>query len=118
MFSTPWAFTNSNVIGNSTRRLFTFSGRCRCILRGQLCSFGPQQPGQRYRERARYAEAIEQFRAAIAIAPGDPEYHVNLATALAADGKHDAARAELDGILSANPNYRPAQMLLQQLDGR
>ena len=39
--------------------------------------------GSVYGELARYADAIEQFRAAIAIAPGDPEYHVNLATALA-----------------------------------
>ena len=74
--------------------------------------------GTAYGEQGRYGEAIEQFKSAIAIAPDDPEFRMNLATALAAGGQNDAARAELTGLLARNPDYAPARELLSQLSGR
>ncbi len=71
--------------------------------------------GTVYGEAGRYADAIEQFKAAIAISPQDPEYHTNLATALAASGRYDEARAELQATLAIDPNYEPARAVLQQL---
>ncbi len=74
--------------------------------------------GSVYGEQGRYSDAIEQFQAAIAIAPEDLEYHTNLATALAASGRYDDARAELRATLAINPNYEPARAVLRQLDSR
>jgi hypothetical protein len=44
----------------------------------------------------------------------DMEYHLNLATALAANGDYPGARAEVQGVLAANPNYEPARALWQR----
>jgi protein O-mannosyl-transferase len=74
--------------------------------------------GTAYGEQGRYGDAIEQFKSAIASAPDDPEFHMNLATALAASGQPDAARAELTGLLVRNPGYAPARQLMTELNGR
>lgn len=74
--------------------------------------------GTVYGEQGRYSDAIDQFKAALAIVPLDMEYHMNLATALAANGDYTGARAEVQGVLAANPNYEPAKVLLQQLATR
>jgi tetratricopeptide (TPR) repeat protein len=71
--------------------------------------------GSVYGEQGRYQDAINEFRAAISIAPSDAEYRTNLATALAATSQFDAARSQLRTILSLAPNYPPARDLLRQL---
>ena len=74
--------------------------------------------GTVYGEWGRYGDAIQQFKSAIAITPDDPEFRMNLATALAASGQNDAARAELTGLLARNPGYAPARELMTRLSGR
>jgi Flp pilus assembly protein TadD len=71
-----------------------------------------------YGEQRRYADAITQFKSAIAIVPTDLEYRTNLAMALAASGRYDDARAETRAILAVNPSYAPALAMLRQLDSR
>jgi Flp pilus assembly protein TadD len=68
-----------------------------------------------YGEHGRYADAIVQFKAAEVIAPGDPEYGTNLATALAASGSYDEARQALRAVLTVTLNYEPARALWGQL---
>ncbi len=74
--------------------------------------------GAVYGELQQFPSAIEQLRLAVEIAPGDPEYHANLASALAASGDYDAARTELITALRIAPDYLPAQAMLQQLSTR
>ncbi len=74
--------------------------------------------GSVYGEQGRYADAIVQFKAAEAIAPGDPEYGTNLATALAASGRYEEARQALRPVLTVTPNYEPARALWGQLGSR
>ena len=74
--------------------------------------------GMVYGEWGRYGEAIQQFKTAIAITPDDPEVGMNLATALAASGQDDAARAELTRLLARNPAYVPARELMTRLSER
>ena len=59
--------------------------------------------------------ATTQFREAVRILPTDPEFHVNLASALAAQGHFTEARAEAEAALQVQPNYPPAQDLLRQI---
>jgi protein O-mannosyl-transferase len=73
--------------------------------------------GTVYGEWGRYKEAIQQFKAAIAITPSDPEFGMNLATALAADGQRDAARSEATALLARNPGYAPAREFMMHLSG-
>jgi tetratricopeptide (TPR) repeat protein len=74
--------------------------------------------GGAYGDLQQYPLAIEQFQSAVSISPGDAEYHVNLATALAAVRRYDQAAAEANSALRIDPTYAPARALLQQLTGR
>jgi protein O-mannosyl-transferase len=71
-----------------------------------------------YADLGQFPSAIAQFQSAVAISPGDAEYHTNLATALAATERYDEAAAEANSALRILPDYAPARTLLQQLDGR
>ncbi|HTS11332.1 MAG TPA: tetratricopeptide repeat protein [Candidatus Limnocylindrales bacterium] len=74
--------------------------------------------GSVYGEQGKYAEAIEEFRAAVTIAPGDAEYHTNLATALAAAGRSGEAEREIRAALMVKPGYGPALALMRELGER
>ena len=74
--------------------------------------------GMVYGEWGRYGDAIQQFKTAVAITPDNPEFGMNLATALAASGQNDAARGELAVLLERNPGYVPARELMTRLSGR
>ena len=71
--------------------------------------------GSVYGDLGQFEAALQQFRSAVAISPGDPEYHTNLATALAAMQRYGEAAAEAKSAQRIDPNYAPARALLQQL---
>jgi len=60
--------------------------------------------------------ALEQFRAAVEIAPEDPVNWFNLAGARHALGQASAAREALEKALVARPNWVPASAALVSLD--
>jgi protein O-mannosyl-transferase len=71
-----------------------------------------------YGDLEQFPSAIEQFQSAVAISPNDPEFHTNLALALAAVKRYDDAVAEADVALKIAPDYAPARALQQQLRRR
>ena len=71
--------------------------------------------GAVYGDRGDFPRAAEQFRLATKILPGDPEYHLNLATALAAQNRIPEARTEALLALRLDPNNPAPTQLLQQL---
>jgi protein O-mannosyl-transferase len=72
--------------------------------------------GAVYGDQNNFAAAIEQFRQATAIAPGDPEFHMNLASSLAATGSFPEARAEARIALQLAPNDVAARDLFSRLE--
>ena len=62
------------------------------------------------------AAAIEQFRQAAAMDPGDPEFDMNLATSLAAAGRLAEARTEAETAVRLAPGDAAARQLLERLD--
>jgi tetratricopeptide (TPR) repeat protein len=66
-------------------------------------------------ELGNFPAAIEQFRLAVGIAPGDPEYHTNLANALGAAGRYDEARSEAEAALRIDPGFAAARAVLEHL---
>ena len=74
--------------------------------------------GAVYGEQGRFSDALAQFEIALQIAPGDPEYLTNLATAFAALGRTNDARRALQAALSAAPDYSPAHILLEQIGAK
>jgi protein O-mannosyl-transferase len=74
--------------------------------------------GSVYGDLGQFPSAIEQFQSAVAISPDDPEYHTNLATALAAIERYRDAAAEATSALRIQPDYAPARTLLEQLNAR
>jgi len=62
-----------------------------------------------------YPAAIEQFRQATAIDPQDPEFHMNLASSLAATGRISEARAEAETALKMAPNDPTIRDLVARL---
>jgi tetratricopeptide (TPR) repeat protein len=68
-----------------------------------------------YGDRQQLSSAVEQFESAVAISPGDAEYHTNLAAALAAMNRYDEAAAEVKIALKISPDYPPARAVLQRL---
>ena len=68
-----------------------------------------------YGEREDFSLAIEQFRVAVRISPGNPEYHANLASALGAANRYDEARSEAEAALRIEPGYPAALAVLQNL---
>jgi Flp pilus assembly protein TadD len=71
--------------------------------------------GAVYGQQGRFSAALAQFEIALQIAPGDPEYLTNLATAFAALDRIDDARRALQAALSAAPDYSPARIMLEQI---
>jgi len=68
-----------------------------------------------YGDRQQLPSAVEQFESAVAISPGDAEYHTNLAAALAGMNRYDEAAAEVKIALRIAPDYAPARAVLQRL---
>jgi tetratricopeptide (TPR) repeat protein len=60
--------------------------------------------GNLYARQGRNAEAVEQYRAALAGKPGSAEVHFNLALALAALGRRDEAQAHVRDALRIRPD--------------
>jgi tetratricopeptide (TPR) repeat protein len=73
--------------------------------------------GGAYGDGRQFAMAIPQFESAVRIAPANPEYRTNLATAMAAAGRRNDAVSQANLVLSAHPNYAPARDLLADLLG-
>jgi tetratricopeptide (TPR) repeat protein len=64
-------------------------------------------------ERWEIDEAIESFKEAIRIAPEEPEFHLNLARALARSGEYDAARRALASAIRFEPDKELAERFEQ-----
>ena len=71
--------------------------------------------GAVYGELGDFAQAIAQFRRAAQIVPNDPQYHVNLANALAAQNRFDEARSEAQLALHLAPDNSAAREILERL---
>jgi Flp pilus assembly protein TadD len=69
-------------------------------------------------QRGDYSCAIGQFRHAVAISPGNPEYHTNLASALGAANRFDEARSEAEAALRIDSTYAAARDVLRNLKVR
>lgn len=67
-------------------------------------------------EAGRYSEALDRFRIAADLAPGDPLYRLNIARAQLALGYGAVAREVLDEALAMNPRWLPAVSTLSLLD--
>ncbi len=75
----------------------------------------------RYAQSGRIDPAIEHFREAARLAPGDASKHSNLGIALAqrgADGDRDAARAAFERAIATDATYAPARAHLRNLEAR
>ena len=64
-------------------------------------------------ERWEIDEATESFKEAIRIAPEEPEFHLNLARALARSGEYDAARRALASAIRYEPDKELAERFEQ-----
>ncbi len=64
-------------------------------------------------ERWEIDEAIESFKEAIRLAPEEPEFHLNLARALARSGEYDAARRALASAIRYEPDKELAERFEQ-----
>ena len=71
--------------------------------------------GAVYGEGGNFSAAIEQFRLATGISPGNPEYHANLANALGAAKQYDEARVEAEAALRIEPGYPAALEVLRNI---
>jgi tetratricopeptide (TPR) repeat protein len=71
--------------------------------------------GAVYGDLGDFAQAIAQFRRATQIVPTDPQYHVNLASALAAQNRFDEARSEAQLALHLAPDNSAAREILERL---
>jgi protein O-mannosyl-transferase len=71
-----------------------------------------------YGDLQQFPLAIEHFRSAIVISPGDAEYHTNLAVALAEMNRNEEADVEVRTALRISPDYPPARSVLQLLQRR
>lgn len=73
-----------------------------------------------YLQKGLHDPAIQQLRYAIELARAQrsdrPEYHHHLALALAAAGRHDEAKAELDQALALDPNYAAAAEAKREIE--
>ncbi|HMG86618.1 MAG TPA: tetratricopeptide repeat protein, partial [Terracidiphilus sp.] len=67
-------------------------------------------------DRGSFGAAIEEFGTATRIAPNDPEYHTNLANALAAVRRYAEARQEAEMALQLAPGFSPAAATLDHLN--
>lgn len=71
-----------------------------------------------YGDLQQFSQAADEFKSAVAIAPNDPEYHTNLATAFAAMGHVFEAGEQANAALRIDPGYAPARAVLQQLQSQ
>jgi Flp pilus assembly protein TadD len=71
-----------------------------------------------YGDRQQLPSAVEQFGSAVAISPGDAEYHTNLAAALAEMNRYDEAAVEVNIALKISPDSPSARAVLQRLQHR
>jgi protein O-mannosyl-transferase len=71
--------------------------------------------GAVYDDQNNLPAAIDQFRQATAIAPADPGFHMNLASALAAAGQFPEAREQAKIALQLAPNDPAARDLFTRL---
>ena len=60
-------------------------------------------------ERWEIDEAIESFKEAIRLVPDEPDFHLNLARALARSGEYDAARRALGSSIRFEPDKELAE---------
>jgi Tetratricopeptide repeat len=60
-------------------------------------------------ERWEIDEAVESFKEAIRLAPEEPDFHLNLARALARSGEYDAARRALAPAIRFEPDKELAE---------
>ena len=67
-------------------------------------------------DEGNFSTAIEEFGTAVRIAPNEPEYHTNLANALAAGGRYTDARKEAEVALQLDPGFQPATETLDHLN--
>jgi tetratricopeptide (TPR) repeat protein len=72
--------------------------------------------GAVYGDQDNFPSAIEQFRLAVNLFPADPEYHLNLASALAAANRLPEARSEAEAALRIAPSDPAARDLLERLN--
>lgn len=68
-----------------------------------------------YTQVGDHQSATKAFRQAVALAPAQPLYRYNLATALVAMGEIAAAETEIEACLARNPHYWLAYPMLAQL---
>jgi Flp pilus assembly protein TadD len=71
--------------------------------------------GAVYGDLGDFSQAIAQFRRATEIMPTDPQYHVNLASALAAQNRFAEARSEAQLALHLAPGNSAAREILERL---
>ncbi|HUX67204.1 MAG TPA: tetratricopeptide repeat protein [Terriglobales bacterium] len=71
--------------------------------------------GAVYFEMGHHRRGLEHLQAATRIAPNDPDYHTNLASALASSGRLAQARAELEKALTLAPGNKRARAALSIL---
>jgi tetratricopeptide (TPR) repeat protein len=67
-----------------------------------------------YGRLQRYPEAVLNYQGAIAISPGDPQYHTNLGKVLVRMGRFREGRAEFERALALAPDYAPARRSLDE----
>jgi Flp pilus assembly protein TadD len=67
-----------------------------------------------YGKLQRYPEAVLNYQDAIAISPGDPQYHTNLGKVLVRMGRFREGRAEFERALALAPDYAPARRSLDE----
>lgn len=73
--------------------------------------------GRLYMSMTRTSEALDAFGKALALKPGSAMAMTNRGVALAAMGQRDAARADFERALKADPNFREAAGNLRKLTG-
>ncbi|MCH7903061.1 MAG: tetratricopeptide repeat protein [Armatimonadetes bacterium] len=66
-------------------------------------------------ERSILEESLIDLRRMIELDPNEPSAAVSMAETLRALGRIDDAKAALEQALASNPNYQPAQELLESL---
>ncbi len=86
-------------------------------------SLDPKDPDKQYNlglaemARRRFPEAVQAFDIAARARPNSLDENYHLALALVLDGDEERAHQQLTNVLRIAPNFKPAQDLLQRLEG-